>query len=378
MEYRKWYDQELKTSLLGLGAMRLPKKDNTTLEIDEKEAIKMIRTAIDSGINFIDTAYIYNDGESEKIVGKALQDGYRSKVVLSTKIPLWLVNSEEDLELLFSEQLDRLKTNYVDLFLFHALDRNSLEKMITLNCFQFLDKKLKEGHIGSVGFSFHDECSYFKELINAYKWDACMLQFNFIDQESQAGIEGIEYATQKKVSIIVMEPLKGGLLCTPPDEVKNIINEHTPQLNMIEWSFKWISNFVGVKTILSGMSNIKMLEDNISYFEHSESIPLTISDKEMLDKVRSLYLSRGTIECTNCQYCLPCPSGVQIPINFMIYNENKVYNALGVSQNKYREWLDEDTSALKCTGCKLCEERCPQKISISNILRDIKKEFLEE
>ena len=376
MEYRKWSKNNITTSLLGLGAMRLPKINLFSNEIDEIKSIKLIRYAIDKGINLIDTAYIYNDCISEEIVGKALSDGYREKVILSTKLPLWLVDQEQDFEILFNEQLKRLGTDYIDLFLFHALNRESLEKLRAINGFQFLDRKIQEGSIKTAGFSFHDDYSFFKELIEAYDWGACMLQFNFIDQDTQAGIEGIEYATKNKIPIIVMEPLKGGLLCTPPEEVTNIYNNHNPRLNSIAWSFKWIADFSGVKSILSGMSSINMIEENITYFNNCLSEKLTSSDKKMLNIVRNLYKKRSAINCTNCQYCLPCPEGVIIPVNFMIYNDNQIYDAQEVSQNKYNDWLDDTTSALNCTGCKLCEERCPQKIKISDILSDIKTEIL--
>ena len=311
-------------SALGFGAMRLPMIDQSN--VNEEEAIKMIRYAIDNGVNYIDTAYPYHNGESEVIVGKALMDGYREKVHLTTKLPMWLVKKTDDFEVYLNEQIERLQTK-PDIYLFHGLNKNRLEKIKKLN----LIKKMEEARANKlfqyIGFSFHDNLEVFKEIIDYYKWDCCQIQYNYLDIEYQAGTEGLKYAASKNIAVIVMEPIRGGKLAIPDNkletkpEIKEVLDTSRIKRTMANWALQFVWNHPEVSVVLSGMSSMPQVEENVESANKAGSDILTEEELQTISQLRKSYDRYTLVNCTSCRYCLPCPNGVSIPWVIRLLNE---------------------------------------------------------
>ncbi|MCD6436514.1 MAG: aldo/keto reductase, partial [Clostridiales bacterium] len=354
------------------GTMRLPIINNDQNKIDEQKSINIIRYAIDHGVNYIDTAYPYHGGNSELVVGKALLDGYRERVVLATKNPVWLARKYDDFEKYLDEQLEKLQTEYFDVYVLHALDKNRWNKIKNLGVLKFLDEAKAKGKIKLAGFSFHDEYDVFEEIIDSYTWDICMIQLNYIDQNDQAGLKGLKYAERKDVPLVIMEPLKGGLLANPPEDILLKFQE-VRGISPVEWSFKWISNYSSIKVILSGMSTMDQLIENIEISDQLIINNMTKEDYKVIDEVIDLYCSREIIDCTNCQYCMPCPVGVNIPFNFKLFNEATIYGDLRNSAYKYNLSIKPEEQASNCIECHECESKCPQKINIVQELNRVEK-----
>lgn len=372
MEYRQFGKCDFSVSTLGFGCMRLPVLNGDEGNINEDEAIGMIRYAIDSGVNYIDTAYPYHKKQSEILVGKALKDGYRERVKLATKLPCWLVKNYEDFNKYLNEQLEKLQTDYIDMYLLHALDRESWERMKALNVFKFLEEAVNSGKIKHPGFSFHDELPLFKEIVDAYDWDFCQIQYNFMDENYQAGTEGLEYAASKGLAVVVMEPLRGGKLAnTPPLEIQEIWNDADIKRTPVEWALKWILNRKEVTTLLSGMSTINQVTENIIIAGNSPANSLSENEMMLVKRVKERYGALTKVNCTGCSYCMPCPSGVDIPRNFNIYNNAFIYNDIEGSKRIYNNLMPEDKRASACIECGKCEESCPQTISIREHLKDL-------
>ncbi len=375
MIYRKLGKLGIEVSLLGFGCMRLPTLDNDSANIKEDEAIKIIRYAIDNGVTYIDTAYPYHKGNSEVLVGKALRNGYRDKVYLATKMPVWLTKTYEDFDKYLNEQLEKLQTDHIDFYLLHALDKKRWENLKNLNVLDFMEKAVKDGRIKYIGFSFHDELELFKEIIDYYDWDFCQIQLNYMDTEYQAGLEGLKYAGKKNIPVIIMEPLKGGKLVDPPEKIQKIWDSAPTKRIPVEWAFNWISNFPEVSIILSGMSNLDQVIDNIVITSNAKTNSLTKEELKVINQVRDEYLALTKVNCTDCKYCLPCPVGVNIPRNFSLYNDAYIYDAHRESTFTYNTFLDEKSRASACIECKKCEEVCPQKIQISKRLKEVHNTF---
>jgi len=368
MQHRTFKKTGEKISLLGFGAMRLPYKSCGC--VDENESINMIRSAIEGGVNYVDTAYMYHDGDSEIIVGKALKGGYRDKVFLADKLPLWSVGDEAGQQRIFDEQFKRLEVELIDMYLLHSLTAPVWKLAGKFNSLDFLDKKKAEGRIKHIGFSFHDNITLFKTIIDSYPWDFCQIQLNYMDANFQAGVEGLKYAAEKGVAVIVMEPLKGGLLTdTLPDRIKKIWDEAETKRTPAEWALRWAANFPEVLTILSGMSSMEQLEENIKIL--SRALPGGMSEKELdiVNRVSGAYNELIQYPCTSCGYCLPCTKKINIPDMMNYYNEWFIFDQNYRTKAVYRGNVPEGRAAKDCTECKACEERCPQHLAISELMK---------
>ncbi|NLK73707.1 MAG: aldo/keto reductase [Clostridiales bacterium] len=371
MQYRRFGNTDLNISALGFGAMRMPtiEKDGKTI-IDEPAAIGMIRHAIDNGINYVDTAYFYHDGQSEVVVGKALQDGYRERTYIATKSPVWLIKEEEDFEKILDEQMQKLQVDYIDFYLLHALDKSRFKDIVLK--YDLINKMIKlkeEGKIKYMGFSFHDSLDVFKEIIDSTdQWDFCQIQFNYIDITHQAGQEGLEYAGKKGIPVVIMEPLLGGKLANLPKNVKDVLD---PKKDPVEWALDFLWDRPEVALLLSGMSTPKQLEDNLIYADRSFIGMLKDEEKAMLKEAKRIYDTMALVSCTKCRYCLPCPSGLLIPDIFEAYNMT-----VSAGMKKAKEKYDEfDVKASDCVKCRACEIECPQHIEISQVMTDVDNVF---
>ncbi len=376
MQYRKFGDLGFEVSVFGVGCMRLPvmeKPDGSKdySAIDEEEAIKMIRYAIDHGVNYFDTAYTYHGGNSEVVLGKALKDGYREKVKIATKLPLWQAESYEDFEKILDEQLKRLQVDTIDFYLLHALSKERWEKAKNLKVLDFLDKAVEAGKIRYPGFSFHDELDVFKEIIDSYDWKMCQIQLNILDMHYQAGVEGLKYAGSKGIPVVIMEPLRGGKLASNiPDDIQDMWNSAKIKRSPVEWAFRWLYNFPEVTVILSGVSTMEQLKENIEIFDKAVPNSMTDEELELVVKVKELYESKTKVNCTRCNYCMPCPSGVSIPEIFSLYNDASMFETVEEYANRYKNLIKEEKDASKCIECGNCEAECPQNINIIEKLKE--------
>ncbi|MFW9880924.1 MAG: aldo/keto reductase, partial [Candidatus Thorarchaeota archaeon] len=308
MKYRKMGSLDWEVSALGFGCMRLPvKKNNGNEFIDEEEAIKMIRYAIDNGVNYIDTAFPYHNQTSEIVVGKALQDGYREKIKITTKIPMWLITQREDFDKYLDIQLKKLQTDYVDIYLFHGLNKQTFQLVKKYEFIEKMEEAKASGKIRHIGFSFHDSYDVFKEIIDYYNWDMAQIQWNFVDHNTQATTKGLEYATSKGIAIVVMEPLKGGKLANPTKEIEEIIEAAPVKRTPANWALQYVWNHPGVSVVLSGMSTFDQVKENIESANNSRINNLNEDDLKIISDMAIRYRNKSIIPCTYCLYCQPCP-----------------------------------------------------------------------
>lgn len=367
MQYRAFNRTNEPVSLLGFGTMRLPQLKNGN--IDEAEAIKMIRTAIDHGVNYVDTAYMYHDGQSEVVTGKALKDGYREKVFLADKMPAWFAKEEADLEKIFNEQLCRLDEQVIDMYLVHNIDKEIWKKVKEYNVLPFLEKKREEGKIKHIGFSFHDDYEFFKEIVDAYPWEFCQIQLNYMDKDFQAGIKGLDYAASKGLQLIIMEPLKGGKLTDIlPESVEKYWAEADIKRTPAEWALRWVADFPEVLTILSGMSTMDQLKENIQILSNASPHSLTEKDHQIINKVSTEYNKLIKYSCTGCRYCMPCPKKIEIPSIINFYNEWFLYNGNDKVKSDFKTWIPPKRRPSACVSCNACQSHCPQSLPVSTIM----------
>jgi uncharacterized protein len=387
MLYRKMGKTNLDVSILGFGAMRLPmigaKSEldsfNPNIPIDEEEAFKIVECAVENGVNYFDTAYVYHAGKSETFLGKALQK-HRSKVHIATKLPTWNVQKTEDFQKFFEEQLSKLQTDYIDFYLIHGLGGPTWIKMRDLGVLDFLDRLRADGRIRHAGFSFHDDLKIFKEIIDAYDWAMSMVQFNYYDQIYQAGKDGIAYAASKGLGVVVMEPLRGGKLANKiPAEVQALWDSAKTRRSPVEWALRWVWNHADVSTVLSGTSTLAQTAENVRLAEKGLAGALSPEELALIDEARMVYRTMLKVDCTGCGYCMPCPNDVNIPQNFSMYNDTFMFpDSLPISRILYNEMLPPNQRASACTECHICEELCPQKIEIPNFMKDVHKKLGKE
>lgn len=347
--------------------MRLPTLDGDSSKINEPEATAMIRRAIDAGVNYVDSAWGYHQEQSEPFLGRALKDGYREKVHLATKMPSWLVKEEADFDRILEEQLKRLDVDYLDVYLLHTLNARYWQNYQNLDVFSWAEKRMAEGLIHQLGFSFHDKYEVFETIINGYdNWAMAQIQYNYIDIDNQAGMKGLKLAAEQGLAVVVMEPLRGGQIAKTPQPpiVAETWTKSQRDWTPVAWALNWLWDQPEVSTALSGMSTMEQVEENLALAAASAVGSLTDEDRAVVDQARVAFASLEPIPCTQCEYCLPCPSGVAIPSVFAAYNEGEAFDAWGHVRWVYSDMIKPEARADNCVECGECEAACPQSIKI--------------
>jgi predicted aldo/keto reductase-like oxidoreductase len=376
MLYRELGSTGEKISVLGFGCMRLPVLNGQYDKVDFDAAIPLIRKAIDNGVNYLDTAYPYHNGQSETAIADAMKEGYREKVFIADKLPSWLIQKREDMDYFLQEQLQRLQTEQIDFYLLHSIKEDYWDNLKSLGVLEFLDDAVADGRIKYTGFSFHGELELFFDVIDSYNWDMCQVQSNIVDENYQAGREGIRYASEKGVGVVIMEPLRGGTLVkTIPPEIQEIWDESPIKRSPAEWALKYLWDQEEIDLVLSGMTTFEDLEENITIAEEGYSNSFTPDDKDIIKMVRAAYKERIEVNCNQCGYCMPCPSGVNIPGNFQQLNHAYMFQDVENPRMNYFMLLKEGERASNCTECGECEKLCPQMVPIHKTLKKVIKTF---
>jgi predicted aldo/keto reductase-like oxidoreductase len=379
MQYRTFGKLDWKPSALGFGAMRLPRIDDDPARIDEPLATRMVRYAIDHGVNYVDTAYPYHRETSETFLGRALQDGYRERIKLATKLPCWKVEKLEDFDRFLNEQLGKLQTDHIDFYLLHSLNAGSWAKVRDQGVLRWAEGALADGRIRHLGFSFHDKYEVFQEIVDASDlWQFCQIQYNYMDIEEQAGTKGLRYAAGKGLAVVVMEPIRGGQLAGEvPDSVQALWDLAPVRRTPAEFALQWVWNQPEISVVLSGMSTMEQVVENVESAGRSGVGILNEEELAIIDRVRERYRELSPIPCTKCEYCLPCPNGVKIPTVFEIYNELMMYGDPGRAKWFYST-LDDAERANNCIECGECLDKCPQSIEIPDWLAKVHATLCQE
>jgi hypothetical protein len=374
MRYRKLGKTGVDLSILGFGCMRLPVIENKQDKIDYPKATQLLHHAIDHGVNYVDTAYFYHaavfgqQGQSEVFLGEALSGAWRQKVHLATKMPLFQLRQHEQMDAFLEQQLERLKTDFLDFYLLHGLDGEMWDRMRDLGVREFMDKKRAEGKFKFSAFSFHGKADDFIRICDEYDWAFAQIQYNYMDVDFQAGYKGLKYAADKGMGIVVMEPLRGGKLAQNlPAEMTPVFAASTIKRSPAEWALRFVWNEAGVSSVLSGMNSMEQVTENIRYAESGLANSLSVDELLMFDKLRNAMGARRKADCTGCRYCMPCASGVDIPDVLAALNSAAIWNDPNPWLTGY---LRVEGKAAKCTDCKACEEVCPQDIAISSLMKE--------
>jgi predicted aldo/keto reductase-like oxidoreductase len=379
MLYRRMPKNGDELSVLGFGCMRLPRNDGV---IDEERAARQIRRAIESGVNYVDTAWNYHSGASETFLGRALAGGLREQVKLATKLPSWLVKRRQDMDQFLNAQLKKLVTTHIDYYQVHGLNGAAWDAMNHLGVTGFLDQAIADGRIVNAGFSFHGSAEDFRRIVDAYPWTFCLIQYNFLDEHNQAGKEGLQYAASKGLGVIIMEPLRGGNLSlpAPPPEVDAIWREAQHRRTPAEWALRWVWNHPEVTVVLSGMNDEKHLEENLAVAVEAHPNSLTASELELVRRAGQKYREITRVACTSCGYCLPCPNGVSISQCFEVYNDLHAFRQAAAARVMYALQMSgmlggKPGYASQCEECGDCLDKCPQFLKIPDLLKDVVKDL---
>ena len=375
MKYRTFGKLGIQGSAFGLGCMRFNGAASGDSVIDEQKAISLIRRAIDGGVTYIDTAYVYLDRTSEIVVGKALRDGYREKVTIATKMPSDYVHNRAEMEALLDEELKKLQTDHIDFYLMHGIDKKEWEYFKSIGAPEFFDDMKKAGKIRFKCFSFHGPYDEFEYIINDYDWDMVQIQYNFMDVNNQAGTKGLELAGKLGIPVVIMEGLLGGRLAKAPDNVQALYNAFPVKRSPVEWAFRWLCNHPQIATVLSGCNEIEQIDDNLRIFDTVEPGAMSEDELKLMDDVRKAYLSRTKIGCTGCRYCMPCPNGVNIPGTFSVWNNVSLYGIDPKTDWGYKGIVERGETPDNCVACGACEAACPQGLGIIQGLKDAWKEL---
>ena len=360
-------------SRLGYGGMRFPKNGD---EVDMDAAVQLLRKAYEMGINYFDTAMVYHKGESEKIFGKAFEPYPRNSYLIADKMSIWLCSDEEDMKARFYNQLKTLKTDYIDFYLVHSLNRNHYKKVKDLHCVEFLQQMKQEGKIKHLGFSFHDTYQVFTQILNDYTWDFVQIQLNYLDWHNQGAEQLYRELERRNLPVMVMEPVRGGYLATIDSERAKPFLELEPQRSIASWAIRWVESLPQVAVVLSGMSDLQLLEDNVATMTHFE--PMNEQELAAIDRVVEEIRKVNEIPCTGCRYCMDCPMGVDIPEIFSIYSQYKIFGKEKAFVQDYEEVVEHGNGAEHCVRCMACTTKCPQMIAIPDKLEMIAKLYAQK
>ena len=370
---RRYKDTDLQISLLGLGCMRLPRLDPDKAKIDDARAKEMLDYALAHGVNYIDTAYMYHEGDSERFLGEALADHDRASYYLADKMPIWQAKEQADVERIFNHQLEKLKTTYFDFYLLHSQNKANFAKCVEWGVYDFLKKKKEEGVIRYLGFSFHDTPDVLEEIVNTYEWDFAQIQLNYADWEIQDARRQYEILAENGIPCIVMEPVRGGALADVCPMANEMFKAARPDASIASWAIRYAASKCNVMTVLSGMSNMEQLKDNLATM--TDFSPLTAEEEALCYRAAHEWRMKDVIPCTGCRYCMDCPAGVDIPAMFSLYNDF----AMNKNRGRYAKALSEADPATRphnCVGCGACAENCLQHIAIPDKMAELAK--LEE
>lgn len=360
-------------SRLGYGGMRFPKNGD---EVDMDAAVQLLRKAYEMGINYFDTAMVYHKGESEKIFGKAFEPYPRDSYLIADKMSIWLCSDEEDMKARFYNQLKTLKTDYIDFYLVHSLNRNHYKRVKDLHCVEFLQQMKQEGKIKHLGFSFHDTYQVFTQILNDYTWDFVQIQLNYLDWHNQGAEQLYRELERRNLPVMVMEPVRGGYLATIDSERAKPFLELEPQRSIASWAIRWVESLPQVAVVLSGMSDLQQLEDNVATMTHFE--PMNEQELAAIDRVVEEIRKVNEIPCTGCRYCMDCPMGVDIPEIFSIYSQYKIFGKEKAFVQDYEEVVEHGNGAEHCVRCMACTTKCPQMIAIPDKLEMIAKLYAKK
>ena len=377
MKYRSMGKLNIRTSAFGLGCMRFNGAASGDSIIDEQKAISLIRQAVDGGVTYLDTAYVYLDKTSEIVLGKALQDGYRDRVTIATKMPAEHVHNRAEMEALLETELKKLQTDHIDFYLMHGIDKEKWEYFKSIGAPEFFDDMKRAGKIRYKCFSFHGPYEEFEYILQAYDWDMVQIQYNFMDINNQAGTKGLELAGKLGIPVVIMEGLLGGRLAKAPDNVQALYDAFPVKRSPVEWGFRWLCNHPEIAVVLSGCNEKEQIDENLRIFDTVEPGIMDEEELQLMDNVREAYLSRTKIGCTGCRYCMPCPNGVNIPGIFSARNNHSLYNTDLKNDWDLKQIREKDSGADRCVSCGACEAACPQHLGIIEGLQQAWRELTE-
>ena len=375
MKYRTMGKLGIQASAFGLGCMRFNGTASGDSVINEEKAISLIRRAIDGGVTYLDTAYVYLGKTSEIVLGKALRDGYREKVTIATKMPMEYVHNREEMQALLDGELKKLQTDHVDFYLMHGINKEKWEYFKSIGAPEFFDDMKREGKIRYKCFSFHGPYEDFEYVLNDWDWDMVQIQYNFMDVDNQAGTKGLELAGRKGIPVVIMEGLLGGRLAKAPANVQKLYDDFPVKRSAVEWAFRWLCNHPEVSVVLSGCNEAEQIDDNLRIFDTVDSGIMSGEELKLMDDVRAAYISRTKIGCTGCRYCMPCPNGVDIPGIFSVWNKTSLYDTDPAGDWDLRQIREKDHGADRCIGCGACEAACPQHLNIIESLQTAWREL---
>ncbi len=374
MQYRPYGKLGYDVSLLGMGCMRLPRRTlaDGTVEIDREKAIEIIQYAADHGVNYFDTAYSYHVKMSEAVLGEALDGGYRKRVKVVTKQPFPVMKTKDNMRRNLEQTLTKLRTDYLDVYLVHNIGAKSWPEIQAFGVLEEYEKYKSEGLIRAIGFSYHGQYPGFHEVLNGYDWDMCQVQQNLLDSGREVTEQGIFDAGKKGCALVIMEPLRGGGLASAPREVRTLYDAYPVKRTPAEWAFRYMYNYPQVSCILSGMTTLEQLKENLETFSAPDAVANVMApdEKKLIANVKAAYETRVTIPCTACEYCLPCPNGVGIPAIFKNYNAAKMFENYDNPRRSYMLARRRGSDASHCTECHACETKCPQGIAIADRLKE--------
>ena len=378
MKYRTMGKLGIQASAFGLGCMRFNGAASGDSVIDEEKAISLIRRAIDGGVTYLDTAYVYLDKTSEIVLGKALRDGYRDRVTIATKMPMGYVHNRAEMEALLESELKKLQTDHIDFYLMHGINKEKWEYFKSIGAPEFFEDMKKAGKIRFKCFSFHGPYEDFEYILNDWDWDMVQIQYNFMDISNQAGTKGLKLAGSKGIPVAIMEGLLGGRLSKAPANVQALYDAFPVKRSAVEWAFRWLCNHPEVSVVLSGCNEAEQIDENLRIFDTVESNIMSEEELKLMEDVRKAYLGRTKIGCTGCRYCMPCPNGVNIPGVFSVWNSVSLYDTDPKWNWELRQIKEKGNGADHCVACGACEAACPQHLPIIESLQKAWKELNAE